>query len=688
MVHQRDATKQVLSCPRQIWAVGLGYAKLMGMTSTAVPAQSTPVSEDNRTEAYRADALTPRATLLGIVLAALAGGVVTLLGWFAFKTVSLPSFNTSMVTRALTTVGVVLTLALTGVLCVWWLYDHYKDSFTRPRWRAWLTYAVTYLSPALLTLAAVGLPLSASRLWLDGVQVDQAFRTQFLTRSVDEMGYADMNYQDMPSFYPIGWFWLGGRLGALMGIPGWEVYQPWALISIAVAGCILVPIWQRLTSSLPVATAIALVTTAITLTIAAEEPYSAVIAMGLPAVAVLSARAFRGSWLATLGVTLYLGISATFYTLFTAAAALTVVSLIALFTALYEHTWRPILRLVIMAVGSIAIALIAWGPYVWSVMHSPVPLQTTAQHYLPEEGTQIPVPFLSLSIVGFLCLMGLIYIVIRLNDVEVRALGISLLGIYLWTVASMVATLAGTTLLSFRLEVIVVLLFATAGILALAEIRLLGVHRLYPARFSRTTNKQITAVFGIVLALAGVFYAQQIPEANEDAIDHAYSDTDGYGERADRFTSDSAHYYLDIHNFIQDQGYTPDETVVLTDEKTFMSYYPYWGFNAFTSHYANPLGEFSTRNEQIETWANDSWDMQPEEFRKALDSALWRGPDVMMFRGDLENKDDGFKFHLAEDIYPNQPNIRYRAVFFNADVFDEGWKLQQTGPFVTAVRTK
>ena len=100
------------------------------------------------------------------------------------------------------------------------------------------------------------------------------------------------------------------------------------------------------------------------------------------------------------------------------------------------------------------------------------------------------------------------------------------------------------------------------------------------------------------------------------------------------------------------------------------------------------MGEFSTRNEQIETWANDSWDMQPEEFRKALDSAPWRGPDVMMFRGDLENKDDGFKFHLAEDIYPNQPNIRYRAVFFNADVFDEGWKLQQTGPFVTAVRTK
>ncbi|MBK4139936.1 hypothetical protein GWO53_05490 [Corynebacterium macginleyi] len=658
------------------------------MTSPATPSHTAPVSEQKRTTAYHADALSHRSALLGILFAALGGGIITLLGWYAFKAVSLPSFNTSMVTRALSTVGVTITLVLASGFSAWWIYDHYKETFSRPRWRTWVTYAVTYLSPALLTLASIGLPLSASRLWLDGVQVDQAFRTQFLTRSVDQMGYADMNFLDMPTFYPLGWFWLGGRLGSLLGIPGWEVYQPWALISIAVAGCILVPIWQHLTKSLPVGTAIVLTTTAVTLTIAAEEPYSAVIAMGIPAIAVLSARAFQGSHFSTLAVALYLGISATFYTLFTGAAALTVVSLIAVITAFYERTWRPIVRLIIIAVISIAIALIAWAPYLWSVLHSTAPLQTTAQHYLPEEGTQIPVPFLSMSIVGFLCLAGLIFIVTRLRDAEVRALGLSIIGIYLWTVLSMVMTLVGTTLLSFRLEVIVVLLFATAGILALAEVRTAGIHRLYPASFSPAANKRITAVLSIFLALTGVYYAQQIPEANEDAIDHAYSDTDGYGERADRFSSDSAHYYLDIHNFIQDQGYKANETVVLTDEKTFMAYYPYWGFNAFTSHYANPLGEFKHRNDQIEAWADESWDSTPAEFQKSLDSAPWRGPDALIFRGDLDNKEDGFKVHLAEDIYPNQPNIRYRAVFFNPEVFAQGWELEQTGPFVTAVRTK
>ena len=51
-----------------------------------------------------------------------------------------------------------------------------------------------------------------------------------------------------------------------------------------------------------------------------------------------------------------------------------------------------------------------------------------------------------------------------------------------------------------------------------------------------------------------------------------------------------------------------------------------------------------------------------------------------MFRGDLENKDDGFKFHLAEDIYPNQPNIRYRAVFFNADVLIRAGSCSKPAP--------
>ena len=635
---------------------------------------------------YDADRLSRRASLVGIAAAALGGGLITLLGFFAFKTVSLPAFSTSMVTRALSTTGTVLTVGLVGALCVWWLFDEHNGT-QRPRWRSWLTIALCYISPALLTLATIGLPLSASRLWLDGVQVDQVFRTQFLTRAAEASSYADMNYEGLPTFYPLGWFWMGGRLANLLNMPGWEVYQPWGLISLAVAGCILVPLWQRLVSSLPVATAIALTTTAVTLTLGAEEPYSAVIAMGVPAVALLCSRAFDGSWFATLAIALYLGISACFYTLYTGAVSLTIVTLIALVICVSERTWTPLVHLVAIAVGSLAVAAIAWTPYILGVLQATSPLESAAQHYLPEEGTQIPAPFLSLSVIGMLSLIGLVYLVLRIDEPDLRSLSTALVGTYLWTVASMVMTLAGHTLLGFRLEIVVVLLFTTAGILALADFRLMGLPSLYPAHMIGTTSKRVTVAFAIILGMGGVYYAQQIPATNESALDHAYTDTDGYGERADRYTSDSAANYGKIREFIDAQGYEANDTVVLTDEKLFMAYNPYYGFNAFTSHYANPLGEFTTRNLQIEDWAKGSWEQTPDEFAASLDSSPWRAPDVLIFRGDVEEPGDGYKTHLAEDIYPNQPNVRYRAVFFNPEVFEKGWELTQIGPFVVAART-
>ncbi len=54
-----------------------------------------------------------------------------------------------------------------------------------------------------------------------------------------------------------------------------------------------------------------------------------------------------------------------------------------------------------------------------------------------------------------------------------------------------------------------VILFATAGILGLAEIRRMGIPTIYPERFSDSTNKRITAAFAIIVALGGVYYAQQ-----------------------------------------------------------------------------------------------------------------------------------------------------------------------------------
>ena len=57
-------------------------------------------------------------------------------------------------------------------------------------------------------------------------------------------------------------------------------------------------------------------------------------------------------------------------------------------------------------------------------------------------------------------------------------------------------------------------------------------------------------------------------------------------------------------------GRPRDETVVLTADYSFLSYYPYYGFQGLTSHYANPLAQFDKRAAAIEGWA-DAEDRRP-----------------------------------------------------------------------------
>lgn len=633
------------------------------------PADSTPVRDTHSLTPATRDTTSFLGVLVGMAAAAIGGGLVTLIAWFVFKQVSLPAFNTSMVTRGLSTAGIVVTVVVVAGLLYLWT----KRGVQGKGPLAWLTVVVAYLSPALIVICSLGMPLSASKLWLHGIQVDQVFRTQFLTRMTVEGGYADMNYADMPTFYPMGWFWLGGRMANLLGLQGWEAFQPWSLVSIAMACCLLVPVWQRLTGSLPLGTIIALTTTALTLTLAVDEPYSAVIALGVPAAAIMCSRAFHGSWGSTVGLLVFLGISATFYTLFTGAIAVTVVSFVALVTAIVERSFKPIVRLAVIGFGSLAIAAIAWGPYLLAVLRADFPTETAAQHYLPAEGTEVPVPFLAPSIVGLLCLIGIVYLVIRVKNVHIRTLGWALIGVYLWIVASMVLPLLGTTLLGFRLEILVVLIMTTAGVLGLAHL-----YEQY------RTREYLAAVVAVITALAGIFYMQEIPAEHQTAIDNAYSDTDGNGERADKFPADSARYYGEIDEFFQ--GHNAD--VVMTDEKLFMAYYPYYGFNAFTAHYANPLGQFKQRNEEMTTWAENSWDQTPQEFVDTLENNPWDVPNAMIFRGDIESPDDGYKAHLAVDIFPNQPNVRYDAILFDPEVFNDSdlWDVKQIGPFVVAAR--
>lgn len=660
-------------------------------------------------------------TLIAMLAATLGGAFLTLGCWLILKHTHFPAFNTSQVSRALATFGSAAVVAVVALLLAW---AQLRPQI--PMWRRVLTYAAAYLSPAALVVSSTAIPLAATRLYLDGVQVDQGFRTQFLSRMATTWKPVDMAYADIPTYYPVGWFWGGGRLAQLLGIPGWEVFQPWALVSIAAAACLLVPVWQRLTGSLALGTSIALIEIAVVLVTTPEEPYAAIVALGAPAATVLAGRAMRGSLHAMLAVAIFLGASASMYTLFTGAIALSVV--VIAFVVAFERPvalgrgerkgfhFAPIVRLVIVGLSSMLIAAIAWGPYFLAILRGAPHSGATAMHYLPAEGTEVPVPFLAASVIGALSLIGLIYLVVRIREADVRAMAVGLIVFYAWILGSMLVTLSGRTLLGFRLDVLVVLQLSIAGALGIGWLRRDGIQRWYPHTLSTEMSRSLTLALTVVLALAGLHYVQDIPRKNQYSIDLAYSGTDGFGERADRFSADAGKYHAAIDEFIQSHGHVPTETVVLCDEANFMVYHPYLAFQAFTSHYANPLGEFGQRNEQLEQWAQDSWGPlnTPEKLTAAFEDAPWRAPQAFVLRGNAYDTKAGWKFHVAEDIYPSDPNVRFRGLHFNPAAFmgdtqpsaaekpklsdedisahvvksDGLWNVAQVGPFVVVVRAE
>lgn len=635
--------------------------------------------------AARPPAPLPR-TLAAIPAAAAGGAVAALAAWLVLHSMSLPAFGGSPMTRALATAAVTAVLAATAAAL---LAAHLRPAMGRAGRAA--VALVTHLAPAGLVVAVLGIPLASTRLYLDGVSVDQGFRTEYLTRMAAEPGLHDMAYIDVPPFYPAGWFRLGGWFARAAGLPGWAAFQPWALITFAAAGCLLVPVWRRLTGSPALGAAIALSTTAVALTVAAEEPYAAAVAMGAPAAAVLARRAAYGGRAAAVALTLFLGASATFYTLHTAVAAL-VAALAAAGAAIRLRRVAPLLRLAGIGAGSLLIAASVWAPYLLARLGGAPASGATAAHYLPEDGARLPLPMLSAGVLGLLCLAGVAWLVLRAADPTARALALATLTLYGWALASMLATLTGRTLLGFRIAAPITITLATAGVLGIAAAlsRLPGDTPAGPGESPRPgapaprRRRARAATLVTVLALAcAVAHAQSIPARLHGPIDLAHTDTDGSGERADRFAPDAGAHYPELDRVLREAGLDPAESVLLTDERNFLAFYPWYSFQAMTSHYANPLGEFDKRNAAIESWTRIA---DPGEFAAALDGSGWRGPDALILRGDLSDPEAPLTLDLAEDIYPNNPNVLFRGVAFDRGAFAEGWSATQVGPFAVLVR--
>ena len=635
------------------------------------------------------------ATVGQMTLALLVSIVVSVVSLIAISHVQWPAFPSSNQLHALTTVGQVGCLAgLIAVGRAWRRGGRY--------YRLLAQFGGLVLVSA-FSVVTLGMPLGATKLYLFGISVDQQFRTEYLTRFADGPALHDMTYQGLPAFYPPGWFWIGGRVAALTGAPAWEICKPWAITSITIAIAVALVLWWRLIRfeyALIVTTA----TAAVTLAYGSPEPYSAMITMLLPPVLVLTWSGLRAAeregdatvtpgpdsegsvtfggqgWAAVIGAGLFLGFTATWYTLLFYFTAFTM-ALMALL--LVVSRWRregrkaaldPIRRVCVIA----AIAAAIWAPtllpFALRALHSPVSNSGSALHYLPADGAELTFPMLQFSLLGAICLLGALWLVVRTrSSVRAGALAVGVLAVYLWSLLSMLTTLARATLLSFRLQPTLSVLLVAAGAFGFLEVTRALVPR----------SRAVLPVAGAIGLAAAIAFSQDIPDVLRPDLTIAYTDTDGHGQRGDRRPPGAEKYYAVIDDAIlRVTGKPRDQTVVLTADYSFLSYYPYWGFQGLTSHYANPLAQFDLRAAQIKKWTELK---TADELIHALDASPWPPPTVFLMR---HGANGNYTLRLAEDVYPNQPNVRRYTVDLRAALFDDPhFTVRSIGPFVLAIRT-
>jgi galactan 5-O-arabinofuranosyltransferase len=596
--------------------------------------------------------------------------VVSTVSLIAIARVEWPAFNSSNQLHALTTVG--QFACLVGLFAAGWLWRRGRQLIAR-------VVSVVFLSA--LSAVTLAMPLGATKLYLFGVSVDQQFRTEYLTRLTDTVAPHDMTYLGLPPFYPPGWFWLGGRLAALTGTPAWEMFKPWSIVSITAAIVVAFVLWAamiRFELALVVSTA----TAAATLAYAPAEPYAAIITVLLPPVFVLAWSGLRagsrhGGWAAIVGVGLFLGAAALFYTLLFGFAAFTLV-VMGLLVAAARRSWDPLLRLAVIAVMSGAIALVGWGPYLLAASKGAPADTGTAQHYLPSDGAQLTFPMLDFTLLGALCMVGTLWLVgCARSSTRAGGLGVAVLAVYAWSLLSMLTTLLGTTLLSFRLQPTLTVLLTAAGALGFVEATLA-----IAGRYTPRTRQRVVAAGAALGAIGAMTFTQDIPDVLRPDIVVAYTDTDGSGQRADRRPPGAEQYYREVDAKISRvTGRLRHETVVMTADYSFLAYYPYYGFQGLTSHYANPLAQFKERSAAIEGWATIT---KPDQFIAALDKLPWQPPAVFLMR---HGANDTYTLRLASDVYPNQPNVRRYQVALDAALFDDPrWDVSDIGPFVLAIR--
>jgi hypothetical protein len=541
--------------------------------------------------------------------------------------------------------------------------------------RTWDADVIATMWAALSTLTLIvslhGTPFGAL-----GIQGDQSFRTETVTRFADTWHLSDYFYANKPSYYAPLYFWILGRASDVLGTAPWHMIKYGEIAGTYLAPLVIYLLWRR-----HVPARIAALIAGVALVLAGfYAPYSYLTFLAFVPwwIEVMHGPLREGAAkrgpivLGLIGAVIFL----TYYYYFFLAPFVLIAHIVAM-RLLRRRSWPELRRslqvLVVAAVGS----SVFWAPLLWNFLTARQ-FYSLNNRWLQLDHGDLLLPMFDVSIVGALCLIGFLYLVLTAKTrVLSQALLVVFVATYLWHVAGFFFIVVNEPLMSYAMKNVSLLVLCFAAVLALVDLARLARERFDPAQV-RTVTLVMTVLLAIFVADRNVSMVADHPwikAAQEQPLPDGslptYHDLNAQPAYPAYPSAVTLKAYVDAN--YHGQGHA----LLLSDRNDLFAFYPYYGFVQWDFSYSHPTAEFENRLAFLSSLATAT----PAQFAAKTADNPYDHIDAFVLKRD----GDQLTYHYLGLNYPSgsyQASISWPASVLS----DQYFETTQLGDYVVAVR--
>lgn len=506
-----------------------------------------------------------------------------------------------------------------------------------------------------------------------GIQGDQSFRTEYVTRFADSWHLSDYFYANRPSYYAPLYFWVLGRAADIANVPAWHMIKFGQIAGVLITPLIAYVLWRRHVD----ARMAALIAVAQMVLLDFYEPYEylAIVAIVPWIIEVMYGPLRKG---ATKRNPIVLGligsiIFCTYYYWFFVVPFVLLIHYVGA-RLMRQRPWAEIRRAWVALAIAAAGSSVFWAPLLWNFLTANQFYSLNNRWLLLDHGDLL-LPMIEPDVYGLMNLVGLVYLVVSARTrVLSRALLVIFVACYVFHIAGFFLVAVDEPVMAFRMRLLSPFILLTASVLGLLELARLAMARLDRQR-TQTAALALTALLAVYVL-----------DRNISAIgDHPYMK----GAQNEPLPSGTLSAYHDpdakpadvpadqLSAFIDARLPAGRHPVVFSDRIDLYAFYPYYGFVEYDFSYSHPTAEFENRLAFLRALSNAS----PSEFAARTADNPYDHIDAIVLHVDGNQ----LEYRFADLHWPS--GTAHTRLTFARDVLDPAYfDITQMGDYVVAAR--